>query len=418
MEDDRAVGGDARAARSSSWQGPRAARASRRRQSRPCRPRRRCRAASAPATASRGSEISSPPAPSSSCSPRARRRRPRRRRARRAMRQRAGDVVAVADVGDAKALERAEALAQGLQVGERLAGVVQRGERVDDRHVGRSASSATRSCEPERIAIACDEAREDRAVSPIDSPRRDLHLVAAQDDRVAAELGDADLEGDPRAGRRHLEEQCDRAAGERVGAVRRPGRLELGRALEQRRQLGRAELLAGEEVRRPWGSAASYRDAPGPAAGRLRGRAGVDTCPCGRRLFARSGLEPVPRARSSARARAAHLALAAAAATERGTTHAQVNCDLFEQFATCSPTRSGTSRCCRSARRAGPRTWRLDCGPRPTSCSPPATSRRCRAPAAARPAQPRPDRLLGGRLEPDAVRPGAFGRPGSASGAS
>ena len=51
-------------------------------------------------------------------------------------RQRAGDVVAVADVGEAQAGEVAEALAQGEQVGERLAGVVERGQRVDDRDLG------------------------------------------------------------------------------------------------------------------------------------------------------------------------------------------------------------------------------------------------------------------------------------------
>src|SRR5579875_3524634 len=51
-------------------------------------------------------------------------------------RERAGDVVAVTDVGDGEPVQRAERLAQGEQVRERLAGVVQRGEHVDHRHPG------------------------------------------------------------------------------------------------------------------------------------------------------------------------------------------------------------------------------------------------------------------------------------------
>ena len=70
-------------------------------------------------------------------------------------RQRAGDVVAVADVGELQALEAAEALLQRQQVGQRLAGVMGRGERVYHRHGKNSASSEATSCEPERIAIAC-----------------------------------------------------------------------------------------------------------------------------------------------------------------------------------------------------------------------------------------------------------------------
>ena len=50
--------------------------------------------------------------------------------------QRVGHVVAVADVGERAALEVALDLAQRLQVGERLAGMGEIGERIDDRHVG------------------------------------------------------------------------------------------------------------------------------------------------------------------------------------------------------------------------------------------------------------------------------------------
>ena len=70
-------------------------------------------------------------------------------------RERAGAVVAVADVGEAQPLEVAEALAQRQHVGERLAGVVERGEPVDDGDlggVGQLGDLPRR--EPERITIA------------------------------------------------------------------------------------------------------------------------------------------------------------------------------------------------------------------------------------------------------------------------
>ena len=51
--------------------------------------------------------------------------------------QRAGDVVAVADVGEPAAGELAEALAQGEEVRECLARMVGRRQRVDHRHLGR-----------------------------------------------------------------------------------------------------------------------------------------------------------------------------------------------------------------------------------------------------------------------------------------
>ena len=46
--------------------------------------------------------------------------------------QRVADVVAVADVGEVQALRRAEALFQREEVGDRLAGMLEVGERVDD----------------------------------------------------------------------------------------------------------------------------------------------------------------------------------------------------------------------------------------------------------------------------------------------
>ena len=50
--------------------------------------------------------------------------------------ERVADVVAVADVGEVQAVDGAEALFEGHEVGDGLAGVLEVRERVDDGHVG------------------------------------------------------------------------------------------------------------------------------------------------------------------------------------------------------------------------------------------------------------------------------------------
>jgi hypothetical protein len=73
-----------------------------------------------------------------------------------------------------------------------------------------------------------------------------LQLVGAQHHRVAAELGDARLERDPRARGGLLEDQRDRPAHQCIRAAGR--RLELGRAVDQGVELVARQLLAGDEV--------------------------------------------------------------------------------------------------------------------------------------------------------------------------
>ena len=97
---------------------------------------------------------------------------------------------------------------------------------------------------------------------------RDLQLVAAQHQRMAAELDDADLERDSRPGRRLLEDEADLAIGERARAVR--SALELGRAVEQRLQLIGVQLRAGEEM--SWRQGAGQLS-PRQARGEPRARA-------------------------------------------------------------------------------------------------------------------------------------------------
>jgi len=82
---------------------------------------------------------------------------------------------------------------------------------------------------------------------------RELQLVGAQHDGVAAQLVDADLEGQPRARGGLLEDQRDAARAQRVRGQRRG--LELERAIEQRAQLVGGQLGSGEEM--PWQGRAS-----------------------------------------------------------------------------------------------------------------------------------------------------------------
>ena len=221
--------------------------------------------------------------------------------------------------------------------------MVQRRQPVDDRHLGRGGQLGDglvgAGADHDRVDVAGEHPRRvgDRL------PAGDLHFVAAQDDRRGAELGDADLEGDPRPGRGPLEDEGDAAAGERVAAepLAATG-FQLRRAVEQLAQLEGAELFAGEEV-------------PLQAA---------DTTERG---VHGDRLEPLPRARLPARPGAAHLALAAAAdrRAQRDPRPGQPRPGGRVRDR-CSPRPPGTSRCCRSARRASPRRWRGPAQPSPT----------------------------------------------------
>ena len=75
---------------------------------------------------------------------------------------------------------------------------------------------------------------------------RELQLVGAQDQRVAAQLDDAHLEGHPRPRRWLLEHQPHAALVERLRAARR--RLQLERPLDQRAQFGAVQLSTCEEM--------------------------------------------------------------------------------------------------------------------------------------------------------------------------
>ena len=69
---------------------------------------------------------------------------------------------------------------------------------------------------PVRTPTAATWRESTSAVSRIDSPAGQLHLVGAQDHRLAAELDDADLKGQARARRGLLEDERHAAARQRA----------------------------------------------------------------------------------------------------------------------------------------------------------------------------------------------------------
>ena len=225
-------------------------------------------------------------------------------------------------------------------------------------------------------------------MSAIDSPRRELQLVAAQDDRRRAELGrrrPRTRSGSGSRASRRPARRCGRRARRRRRRRARPGFSSAARSSSSPSSNG-AELLAGEEIR-----ASSTRILRGVAAHRTH-------------------LEPLPRPRLPAGPGAVHLALAAAADRRaQRDPHRRSTATSTAEFAAmlasgewdvallqeCPPRFAEPL-----ARACGAEAHRVLTSRNSLGC--------LRSLAAA--TQPRPDRLRRGRLEPD---PGAR-RPGSA----
>ena len=142
-----------------------------------------------------------------------------------------------------------------------------------------SASSSTCACGPGADRDRVDHPRQHQRGVARRLAARELQLALAQHQRVAAQLGHADLERDPRARRGLVEHERDAAPLER--ARRQPVALELERARR-----------------------ASPFSSPAVSSSPVR-KCRANACP---------QLEPLPRARLPARARPLHAALAAARA--------------------------------------------------------------------------------------------------------
>ena len=148
------------------------------------------------------------------------------------------DVVPVPDVRQPDSGERAEALAQGHRVGERLQGVALVGEAVD--HGDRGVLGELLDLGLlERPDHQCrEEAGEDERRVAVRLAARELELGCREEQRHPAELRDPDLECDARSGRGLVEDEADRPAGEdaELAATRALG-LQLVGQVEQRLEL-------------------------------------------------------------------------------------------------------------------------------------------------------------------------------------
>ena len=171
----------------------------------------------------------------------------RHARLRAAEQQRVGHVVAVAQVGEAAALERSEPLAHRQQIGQRLAGMLEVGQRVHDRHVGRPRERLEplllERPQHDRVDVAGQHPAGvlDRLASP------QLEVARGQDDRMCPQLRHGHLERDAGARARLLEDQRDRSTGE-PALVRLGSSLHVGGEIEQLAELFRAQIVDGEVV--------------------------------------------------------------------------------------------------------------------------------------------------------------------------
>ena len=138
--------------------------------------------------------------------------------------QRVADVVAVAEVGDADALERSEALPDRHRVGERLQRVGRVGEAVDDRDRGVLRELVHLGLVERADQDRAQEAGEDERGVARRLPARELEVGRRHVERHPAELGDPHLGADPRPRRRLAEDEPDRAARQDPQLLRRRAR--------------------------------------------------------------------------------------------------------------------------------------------------------------------------------------------------
>ena len=162
-----------------------------------------------------------------------------------AQHQRVRHVVPIPDERQLEALQFAEALADGLHIGQRLAGVEQIAQGVDHRH-GRPFGQPIDGLLPEHPG--------DDAVHPaVQVARHVLQRLAHADrrlekQRIAAQLFDGQLERQPRAQRGLLKQQRDGLARQRLRIIpRRP--LDRGRQVQQITQLVVGQVQVPEQVR-------------------------------------------------------------------------------------------------------------------------------------------------------------------------
>ena len=163
--------------------------------------------------------------------------------------ERVADVVAVAEVGDADAVEPAQLLADRHHVGDRLAGVELVGEPVDDGDVGVLGElvdvGLLERADHDPVEVAGEHHRGvlDRLAAA------ELQVAGGEVEARPAELRDADLEAHARARGRLLEDHPERAALEQP--MRHPlalARLQPVGVVEDEHELLGRPVVDAEEV--------------------------------------------------------------------------------------------------------------------------------------------------------------------------
>ena len=148
-------------------------------------------------------------------------------------------VIAIADVGDFQAAQISEAFFEGEEIGERLAGMIEVGKRVDHRNIGVGRELLERFL----LENARDDAG-DPAFEALGDVRNGFAFAEMRDGVIekygrAAQAGNADFESNARAQRRLFENQREEAAGERAAVT-------VGMRLSRlRRAAGSCELARG-----------------------------------------------------------------------------------------------------------------------------------------------------------------------------
>ena len=158
-----------------------------------------------------------------------------------------GNVVAVTDVGEDEPRQPVPLFLDGHEVGQALARVLEVGQRVDDRNRGRAGQrfqSLLAECPNDH---RMDVPGEDPAGVLDGLAPTQLELRGGEGDRMPAQLGHADFERHPCTGRRLLEDHRHREA-VHPSLVRLGSRLDLLGQLEEMGELGRGEIVDGEEV--------------------------------------------------------------------------------------------------------------------------------------------------------------------------
>ena len=197
--------------------------------------------------------------------------------ARRQPHQRVADVVAVAEVREADALEAAVPLPDRHRVRERLQRMGEIREPVDHRDRRMLGERVDLGLVERADQERADEPREHERGVAVALAAGELEVGGGKVERHPAELCDPDLEGDAGAGRGLVEDHPDRAAGEDAQLLApRPLLLQLvgevERELELRpRPVGDPRVAAALEV---VGDAGHADASPQPPSARLLPRAG------------------------------------------------------------------------------------------------------------------------------------------------